>query len=468
MMQVGGEIDWTSIEELFERTFGVRSAADRFPLLRRTENERPEVKEFVARAFRLMAISKMALENITPRLDWILGVMIPGLLPGAWGNVVPPFTYVDRHLLINQYLAAHPWGTFADGSVLLEMGCGFPPQTAVDAAREFPGWQVIGADVCFDRYVLYDSDGTYACIDSAGGIRYCQPGPFSRTTFLSLYGDREAALRRFHDLFAVLREKLPFPSDGRCTTVEHDGARLVGNPIRSYEGKNLTLLQAGVGEDVPPADIIRVFNVLFYFDAAFRSRAEQWALRTLRPGGLFLCGADNAKTLEARYSVYRKEHDTLVRKEFAFSLDCIRPPAVIPFFCLHDQEKETFELANLIGILHSDEEFRGDYNARLDELLAEKKIVVRQPDGFLAPPPDAIDPATWMMAHVALHEQLATEGFVERAVSVLQRAGYHAWKNPVGHIAVKPNKGSVLSDNHTCISEEGMASAVPFGASPGL
>jgi hypothetical protein len=26
--------------------------------------------------------------------------------------------------------------------------------------------------------------------------------------------------------------------------------------------------------------------------------------------------------------------------------------------------------------------------------------------------------------------------FADRAVSVLQRAGLHAWRNPVGHIAV--------------------------------
>jgi hypothetical protein len=438
MTRVGGETAWTSIEELFERTFGARSAAAHFPLLKKTENERAEVKEFVERAFRLMAIAKVTPENITPALGWILGVMIPGLLPGAWGNVVPPVTYEDRHLLINQYLATHPWGEFPDGSVLLEMGCGFPPQTAVDAARDFPGWQIIGADLRFDPYVVYDAEGNYACMDSAGGVRYFQPGPSRRTTFLTLYEDQAATFRRFGDLFAGLHEKLPLPKDGECTSVEHEGARLVVNPIRSYERENLRLMQAGLGEEVPSANIIRVFNVLFYFDSAFRTRAEQWALRTLHPGGLFVCGADAAKTLEARYSVYRKEHDTLVRKEFAFSLDCVRPPTVLPVFCLHDQEKETFELAELVGVLQSDDEFRSAYDFRVDELLAEKKILVRQPDGFLMPPPDPLDPTLWMIAHEALHRQVAEEGFVDRAVSVLQRAGYHAWKNSVGHVAVEP------------------------------
>jgi hypothetical protein len=111
-----------------------------------------------------MAISKTVPEDLTPSLDWILGVMISGLLPGAWGNVVPPFTYEDRHQLVNQYLAANPWAESPDGSVLLEMGCGFPPQTAIDGARDLPRWQVIGADPRFDPYVLYDSDGNYACM----------------------------------------------------------------------------------------------------------------------------------------------------------------------------------------------------------------------------------------------------------------------------------------------------------------
>ena len=89
MMPIGGETAWTSIEELFERSFGSRSAAGHFPLLKRTENERPEVKEFIERAFRLMAISKEVPKNISPYLAWFLGVTVPGLLPGAWGNVVP-------------------------------------------------------------------------------------------------------------------------------------------------------------------------------------------------------------------------------------------------------------------------------------------------------------------------------------------------------------------------------------------
>jgi hypothetical protein len=429
---------WTSIEDLCDRTFGSRPSAHHLALLKKAENERPEVKEFLDRAFRLMVIANAAPVHMTPSLAWILGVMIPRLLPGAWGNVVPPFTLEDRHTQINAYLHANPWGEFPQGTVLLEMGCGFPPQTALDAARDFPHWQVIGADLQFDPYVLYDAEGNYACMDAEGGVRYFHPGAPNRTTFTSLYDDTSSTFQRFRTIFAALREKLPPEQNGNCVSIEHDGARLMRNPIASYERPNLKLLQAGLGAETPPADIVRVFNVLLYFDSAFRSRAEQWALSTLRPGGLFLCGADGSLTSEARYSVYRNEYGNLVPKEFAFSLDNLRPPSVMPWFCLHDDEKETFVLAKLIGVLRSDERLRLDYDSRLDELMAENKIWIRKEDGFLGPPPDPLPAPDWQPAFIAMQKRLQQEGFADRAVSVLHRAGYKAWINAVGHIAVDP------------------------------
>ncbi len=344
----------------------------------------------------------------------------------------------DRHKLINAYLEANPWGKFPEDTVLLEMGCGFPPQTALDAARDFPDWQVIGADLQFDPYVFDDSEGNYACMDAEGGVRYFHPGLTNSAIVRLLYEDTSTTFQRFREMFAMLREKLTASDHGECVSVEHDGARLLHNPIRSYERPNLKLMQAGLGEETPQADIIRVFNVLFYFDSAFRSRAEQWASRTLRPEGLFLCGADGSQTLEARYSVYRNENGHLVPKEFAFSLDNLRPPNVMSLFCLHDQEKETFALAKLIGVLRSDDEFRRDYDSRVDDLLAENRIWIRHEDGSLRAPADQLPSPQWVPAHIAMKKELEQEGFTRRAVSVLKRAGYKAWINPVGHVAVDP------------------------------
>jgi hypothetical protein len=438
MTQSARRTGWTSVEELFERMFGRRPSALQLTVLKNAEIERSEVKDFIERAFRLMVISHAPPENITPSLVWILGVMIPRLLPGAWGNVVPPFTLEDRHKLIDAYLRADPWGKFPEGTVLLEMGCGFPPQTALDAARNFPHWQVIGADMQFDPYILHDADGNYACMNVDGDVRYFHPGSPNGANVASLYDDSSSTFQRFRALFAALREKLPIADHDECVSIEHEGARLMQNPIKSYERRNLMLIQAALGAETPQADIIRIFNVLFYFDSEFRIRAEEWALRTLRPGGLLLCGADGWQTLEARYSVYRSEHGCLVPKEFAFSLDNVRPATVVSLFCLHDQDKETFALAKLVGVLRADEGFRRDYDARFDELMAEKRIWIRQDDGFLGAPPDQLASHAWVHAYLAIQEKLEQEGFADRAVCVLQRAGYHAWINPVGHLAVDP------------------------------
>jgi hypothetical protein len=431
---------WTSIEELYDRMFGSRPSALHLALLKHAENERSEVKEFVERAFRLMVISNASPKNMMPSLAWMLGIMIPRLLPGAWGNVVPPFTLENRHKVIDAYLRATPWGKFSDGTVLLEMGCGFPPQTALDAAGNFPDWHVIGADLQFDPYVLHDTQGNYACMTAEGQVRYIQPSFSGGANVLALYTDPAAAFQHFRSLFMALHDKLPAADRDAYVSVEHEGARLLRNPIKSYQIPNLTLLQAGLGAETPEADIIRVFNVLFYFDAGFRSRAEEWALRTLRPGGLFLSGSDGSETFEARYSVYRKEDGRLVAKEFAFGLDNVRPSTVLPSFALHDDEKETFALARLIGVLRSNRDFCRDYDARYDELLAENKIWIRQEDGFLAPSPDQLPPHKWTPTYLDMQQKLEQEGFADRAISLLQAAGYEAWINPVGHLAVNPQR----------------------------
>jgi hypothetical protein len=74
----------------------------------------------------------------------------------------------------------------------------------------------------------------------------------------------------------------------------------------------------------------------------------------------------------------------------------------------------------------------------VDELLAENRMLVRQEDGFLGAPPDPLPFSEWQPVFLAMQNKLQQEGFVDRAVSVLKHAGYHAWINPVGHVAVDP------------------------------
>ena len=152
----------------------------------------------------------------------------------------------------------------------------------------------------------------------------------------------------------------------------------------------------------------------------------------MRPGGLFICGRDDSESLNAHYSVYRNEGGRLVDKEFAFGVEMVRHCV---WFALHDGERETWRLANLLGILRSDREFLRDYDCRLDALLAENRLAIRDEHGHVVEPPNPIEPARAMPLYHEIVREIEAE-FGDRAVGVLQRAGLHAWRNPVGHIAV--------------------------------
>src|SRR5262249_48503060 len=172
---------------------------------------------------------------------------------------------------------------------------------------------------------------------------------------------------------------------------------------------------------------------------AFRTSAEDWARRILLPDGLFICGSDAARTTETRYTVYQREGHALSPREFAFSLDNLRPFTVNPMFSLYDDDRETLLLSTFAGILRRDVAFRRAYDARVDELLAEHAIWIRDGDGFLRAASSQRPSSEWASSRESINRQLHDEGFVRDAVAVLNRSGFRAWENVVGHIAVDPN-----------------------------
>ncbi|HUA01175.1 MAG TPA: hypothetical protein VMB02_12660 [Candidatus Aquilonibacter sp.] len=421
---------WTTVEELCDRYLGGRPAPATLQLLKTVEQQRPEVRDVLERAFRLMALSRFDARDIAPAVSRFFALLAPGVLPGAWGGIVPPITLPGRHKRIDAYLRANPWMECEPGALMLDIGCGFPPQTSIDAAEAFPEWQIVGVDPAFEGYLLYDERGNYACIGAKGNVRYFQAG--SPEEYLRVYADRDATIRHFAELFTQLLPALPADAGG-LSTVERGGARLTRNPVSQYERPNLKFIQAGFGSSgLPQAGVVRAFNVLIYFDANFRRDAESWVAQLLRPGGVFLCGRDNAASLNAYYFVYRNENGRLAEKEFAFSADMVSHAA---WFTLQEGERESWRLAELIGILRSDREFLRDYNARMDALLAENRIAVRDANGYLVEPPTPVDVASALAAYEVVAQAIETD-FAGRAVEVLQRAGLTAWRNPVGHIAV--------------------------------
>jgi CheR methyltransferase, SAM binding domain len=387
-----------------------------------------DVQALADRAFRLMRVAQFDAADLSVFTAQTLGNTMPKTVPSAWGGAVPPVTMAGRHHKLDDYIAANPWHQPTDEPIFVDLGCGFPPFTAVDSAAKLAGWQIIGIDPSFDRYLIYDDRGDYACFDDEH-LRYYQSGIWDP--------DPAATRARFRRLLHRLLPLLPGNDNSEPAEIEHHGARLVRNPLRRYETDNLVLTRGEVGSfDIEGGvDVIRCMNVLMYFDQSFRERTLQWASGLLRPGGLFICGSNWALSISSRYTVYQERNGHLEPQEFAFSIDNVRPVTLAPWYALHDDNMENLRNAEAVGIIRSDENFRRRFDERLDALLAQAGIC-RGADGYLGGTDNT--PAELEECGAALIEQLDREGFVDDAVTVLRHAGRNAWRNTVGHIAMHP------------------------------
>jgi hypothetical protein len=430
-------VDWISIEQLCDHYLGGRPSPAILQVLTPLAGQRNEVRDCVRRAVHLMGVAQLGPHNFSPIAALALSIAAQ-FLPGAWNGLVPPITAPGRHKFIDDYIASNPWCTFGSGTVMLDLGCGFPPLTAVETAQRFPDWQIIGADPSFDPYLLYDRNQCYACVDQSGHIRYFQLQPgVNMKTMDPIFRSRDATMQRLTTLFGELLPKLSPTDDGEMQTVEADGSRLIRRPLKQWESPNLKLIQAGIGsEGLPSADVIRCFNVLIYYDTGFRQEFETWAASQLREGGLVIAGTNSPNAVETYYTVYRKEDGKLVEKEFAFSPDNVRPLGLMAWFTIRENDLTALRLARLIRCLRSDAEFRTAFDARVDELLLKNGMIGRDADGNLAWTSAELSFERVTRISPALAEEIG--GYAGRAAEVLSGSGIHAWQNAVGHIAVDP------------------------------
>jgi SAM-dependent methyltransferase len=401
------------------------------------------------RAFRLMRVAHLDAADLSVFTAWMFSFSVPQAVPSAWGGTVPPVTVAGRHQKIDDYIAENPWHRPGSEPVLVDLGCGFPPLTAVDSATRLPKWRIVGVDPAFDRYLLYDNRGGYGCFNDNQYLRYHQDQSGE------LDPDPAATRARLCGLLHRLLPLLPGNDTGELAEVEYQGARLVRNPSQRYQSRNLVLTQGEVGSFNlnGGADVIRCLNVLMYFDQPFRDRALEWASKVLRPGGLFLCGSNWARSTSSRYTVYQEQDGRLVPREFAFSIDNLRPISLAPWWALYDDNLENLYNAEAVGIIRRDEGFRRRFDQRLDALLERAGICRRETDGYLGGPDDRATLTDFDEQNAALAEQLDHEGFVDEAVTVLRRNGREAWRNSVGHVAMRPTQphplaASVLDSRH--------------------
>jgi hypothetical protein len=426
------------ISELSDRYFAGGLSPEVVELLGPIDQERPEVQEFVERMFRLMHAEHIQARDFSEGLAWVVGNFLAGILPGAWGGIVPPITQKGRHSGIDEYLASNPWRKLAAGDRLLDLGCGFPPITTLDSAARFPDVQITGVDPSFGKFLVREQNGDYAVFTGDGTLIYFQAGANTSDAWDGLYRDPEETRRRFAASLASLRALLPDDSD-ELSRITSNGTELVRNPVHEFAGANVGFEQRGFGDaGLSGFDAVRCFNVLIYFDDAFRSTALKWLAETLVDGGVSVTGTDWSSSRFARYSVHQAENGAMVPREFAFSIENVRPLELVALFSLHDDDHDLGLLSKLIGVLRSDDSFRRDIDTRLDELQAEIGFCSRKTNGYLGPMPQGPNAHVLATAAEKIGSELEKDGFNERAAELLERQGYRSWVNCVGHVAIDP------------------------------
>jgi SAM-dependent methyltransferase len=428
----------TTFAETLNRTyFDGRLAPAVLGHLTASGEQRDEVRSFIERMFRNFHAARIPAQDVSVFVARLCEQVLPGLLPGAWDGIVPPITVRGRHRLIDEYVSHNRWLTLPASPAFLDLGCGFPPTTAIETAERFPSWRVTGLDQSFWPYLVMGEDGDYACFDYDLTLRYFQPGNVGPQAWNDTFRDRNATRTKYGDLLRALLDGHSAVDNGQYAEIRRHSFTLQINPIGRFERANLTFLSGDARHaDVRDIDVARCFNVLIYFDAAFRAELLQVLGRILKPGGLFVCGYDWVQTRMARYMVYQNDSGVLRPREFAFSIDNVFPLG-LSWYALHDDDEDMRRLVELVGVLRSDSEFMSAFGPGYGALLSEAGLCPRGADGYF----EDIEPgiAQWEADRRfgELLRRCDEREYPQLAVAALRRGGLNAWKNDVGHIAVE-------------------------------
>ena len=426
------------IQSLNAKYFENKLSKEVTDILAPLDHERDEVHHFLDRMGQNMQRHGLGAHNFSELAAWFIAEFIPKLLPGAWNNAVPPITLKGRHALLDKYLTENDWYAINLGDSMLDLGCGFPPETTIDTANAHPDLQILGADPSFGKYLLEDEDAHYACFDENCELLYFQASSFDINAWESVFADPAATRARFLAHLLSAKDDLDAIGEG-FGSIERDGVNLQQNPVLQYAKSNLSFTQQGIGSDFDQRfNVIRCMNVLIYFDRDFRHKTFGWAAGSLQDGGLLITGMDWAATRSARIAINQCVDGELKPREMAISIDNLRPLDIAPWFTLVEGDYETVGMVEISRALRSDRSFVGDFDLRMDELLDAHNLCARKENGYLGTipadsPPDAIDKVSGEIISTII-----SDGFVDQAVESLNRQGIEARRNCIDFISVNP------------------------------
>jgi len=116
---------------------------------------------------------------------------------------------------------------------------------------------------------------------------------------------------------------------------------------------------------------------------------------------------------------------------------------IMPWFTIRKNDPEAMLLARCSGIIPSDRFFWPAFSNRLDELLENNDICIRKKDGYMYFPRELMVTGQYLVKGTMIWYQMQKEGYADHAVDALLNAGFNAWKNSMGDVAVKPPDDSL-------------------------
>lgn len=350
---------------------------------------------------------------------------------------IPPITTPDRHMRIDQLIASLPVPS-GTRPCLLDLGCGFPPITTVEAAERLSNWNVIGVDPSFYPYLVTNNHGYYGCFDGQENLRFMWSDALHRKVTLQNSADEITKIRE--DIVSAAKKLFAkFKTDKRTDEIEIEGYHLFCNPFKLYTRPNVTFMTGKIGSvEIDNIAVARLFNVSVYYDETFRLQTLDWISKILKEGGMFFCGTDWIKGLSSAYFTYKKADGVLNEVSFSFSIDCLYPLRPWIFFSMHRSYAEKDTLIRYLKILREDKKFINAFDSRFVKLVEEHGLGKKDPQSNRwLPLTQSLDLAEFNNSALEINELLEKEGYVDQAVLALRSHGIKAECNAVNLIEVK-------------------------------
>lgn len=407
-------------------------------VLQGAERRGPEIQELTERIVRSASEAGIPARRLSPLgLAEFGNGIAEARLPALNGDLIPPITLPGRHGKIDGLVRLRE-STEWIARKMLDYGCAVPPYTTIDSSNAMSDWNFVGLDPFVQPYYLHGPDGTWAIFDSEGGCLKLVPGrEIDLESRKSLFRD-SGGRARFVDAFSTFESLIDKDETTRAEYVRGDW-KLIAHPFSQYRAPRLEFVATeSEAAEHGPYSVVRCMNVFMYNHA--RSAYLEWIPRILEPDGIVITGRDALSSAEATFFIHHFDGTELRAEEFCFSVDCLRPYAIMPWFTYNDADPDTLAIVSISRTLRQSREFSRVLDATFDELWRRMGSYNIDENDCLVP---TVELTSWPRALFEIVDlvdsiRVGDKSIEERTVRELEAHGIRAWKNEIGFLSVDP------------------------------